>query len=92
MPHRIRKRLYSWRQLNYLEEVSIIIMAVLWLRRLVASLPPWRPGFAQGSVDVGFVVDKVALGQVSLQALHFYPVNIIPSGLSILIYHLGDEQ
>jgi hypothetical protein len=27
---------------------------------------------------VGFVVDKVALGQVSLQALWFSPVNIIP--------------
>jgi hypothetical protein len=35
-----------------------------WLRRFVASLPPRRPGFDPGLVHVGFVVDKVALGQV----------------------------
>jgi hypothetical protein len=39
-------------------------MAVPWLRRLVAGLPPRRPGFDPGSVRVGFLVDKVALGQV----------------------------
>jgi hypothetical protein len=39
--------------------------AVLWLRRLVAGLSPRRPGFDPGSVHVGFVVDKVALGQDS---------------------------
>jgi hypothetical protein len=37
--------------------------AVPWLRRLAAGLSPWRPGFDPGSVHVGFVVDKVALGQ-----------------------------
>jgi hypothetical protein len=31
-----------------------------------------------GSVHVGFVVDKVALGQVLFQILWFSPVNIIP--------------
>jgi hypothetical protein len=45
-----------------------------------------------GSVHVGFVVDKVALGQASLRVLRFSPVNIIPPWLSILIYQLGDEQ
>jgi hypothetical protein len=40
--------------------------AVPWLRRLVASLSPPRPGFDPGSVHVGFVVDKVALEQVPL--------------------------
>jgi hypothetical protein len=38
--------------------------AVQWLRRLVAGLSPRRPGFDPGPVHVGFVVDKVALGQV----------------------------
>jgi hypothetical protein len=38
-------------------------MAVTWLKRLVASLSPRRSGFDPGSVHVGFVVDKVALGQ-----------------------------
>jgi hypothetical protein len=40
---------------------------------------------------VGFVVDEVALGQVSFPSSVF-PVNIILSWLSILIYCLGDEQ
>jgi hypothetical protein len=34
------------------------------LKRLVAGFPPRRPGIEPGSVHVGFVVDKVALGQV----------------------------
>jgi hypothetical protein len=39
-------------------------MVVLWLKRLVAGLSSRWPGFAPGSVPVGFVVDKVALGHV----------------------------
>jgi hypothetical protein len=31
---------------------------------LVAGFPPRRPGFEPGSGNVGFVVDKVALGQI----------------------------
>jgi hypothetical protein len=38
-----------------------------------------------------FVVEKVALGHVFLR-LQFSPVSIIPPWLSVLIYHLGDEQ
>jgi hypothetical protein len=45
--------------------------AVLWLRRLVASLSHWRSGFAPRSVHVGFVADKVAVGQVFLRVLRF---------------------
>jgi hypothetical protein len=40
--------------------------AVPWLRWLVTKLILRRPGFAPGSVHMGFVVDKVALGQVFL--------------------------
>jgi hypothetical protein len=36
----------------------------LELRRLVASFTQRRPGFEPRSSHVGFVVDKVALGQV----------------------------
>jgi hypothetical protein len=39
---------------------------VPWLRRFVTGLSPRKPGSAAWSVHVGFVVDKVALGQVSL--------------------------
>jgi hypothetical protein len=49
----------------------IPVLAVPWLRRLVAGLPQRRPGFDPGSTHVGFVVDKAALGQVSLRVLRF---------------------
>jgi hypothetical protein len=52
--------------------------AVSWLRRLVAGLSPRRPGFYPGSVNVGFVVDKVAQGQVFPRELRFSPVTFIP--------------
>jgi hypothetical protein len=37
------------------------------------------------SIHVGFVVDKVALGQVFLRDLRFSPANIIPPLLHILV-------
>jgi hypothetical protein len=40
------------------------LRAVPWLKRLVAGLSPRSPGFAPGSIHVGFVVGNVALGQV----------------------------
>jgi hypothetical protein len=55
------------------------------LRRSVAGLSPWRPT----SVHMGFVVDKVALEQLFLRVLPFFPANIIPPWHSIFIYHLG---
>jgi hypothetical protein len=41
-----------------------MLKAVPRFRSLVAALSPRRPGFTPGSIDVGFVVDKVPLGQV----------------------------
>jgi hypothetical protein len=46
-------------------------------------------GFMPRSVHVEFVVDKVALGQVSFRVLWFFLVSIIPTWLFILIYHWG---
>jgi hypothetical protein len=66
-------------------------MAVLWLRRLVAGLPPWRPGFEAWSVRAGFVMDKVALGQFFLSVLRFLHVSIISPGLHTH-NHLGEEH
>jgi hypothetical protein len=66
-----------------------IIAAVPFHKRLVTGLSPWYAGFAPGSVHVGFVVDKVALGQVFLQVLRFSSVSIIPPPFSILIYIFG---
>jgi uncharacterized membrane protein YhdT len=44
-----------------------------------------------GVVHVGFVVDKVALGQVFLLIIWFSFVIIIPPWLFMLICHLGDS-
>jgi hypothetical protein len=63
-----------------------------WLRRLVAGLSLRSPGFALGSIHVGFVVDKVTLGQVFLRVFRFFPVSIITPSFSVRIYRLVDEQ
>jgi hypothetical protein len=48
------------------------------------------PGFAPGSVHLGFVVDEVALGQgFFFRVLRFTPVSIIPSGLHTYISSAG---
>jgi hypothetical protein len=86
-------RVYNW-CLKYRTQLLCLIMckperraAVPWLRSLVAGLSPRR--FSPGSIRVGFVVDKVALGQVFLRVLRFSPVNIIPPGLHTLVSSEG---
>jgi hypothetical protein len=45
----------------------------------VSRRPLTAPAWVRAQVNpVGFVVDKVALGQVFLPVLLFFPVNIIP--------------
>jgi hypothetical protein len=66
-------------------------MAVPWLRRLDAGLSTRRPGLASGLVRVGFMIKKMALGHF-VQDFQFSPVSVIPPRLSILMYHLEDEQ
>jgi hypothetical protein len=41
-------------------------LAVPWLRWLVTGLSLQKAAFTPRSVNVGFVADRVALGQVSL--------------------------
>jgi hypothetical protein len=69
---------------GYIKYKKINVKAVPWLRRLVAGLPPRRTGFDPGPVHVGFVVIKVALGQVLPRVLRFSPVNFIPPVLHYL--------
>jgi hypothetical protein len=38
-----------------------------WIRQLVAGLSELRPGFDQSSGRVSFVVEEVAVGEISLQ-------------------------
>jgi hypothetical protein len=49
------------------------------------------PGLTLGSVHE-FVVGKVTLGHDFLLVLRFSSVSVTPQWLSMLIYHLGDEQ
>jgi hypothetical protein len=55
-----------------------VVLAVPWLRRLVAGLSPRRPEFDPGSVRVGFVVDKVTLEQVFPLRSSVFLVTYIP--------------
>jgi hypothetical protein len=48
------------------------------LKRLDASFLPRRPGLYPRPVRMGFMADKVSLGQVSLPVLLFSPVSIPP--------------
>jgi hypothetical protein len=58
--------------LKYLrDKLWIFSKAAPELKRLVAGFPPRRPGLKPGSGQVGFVVDKVALGQVSSEYFGF---------------------
>jgi hypothetical protein len=70
--------------------------AVSWLRRLVAGISPRRPGFNPGSVHVGFVVDKVALGQVFPPSTSVFPCQfhstdaplLVKMNKKLIIFHL----
>jgi hypothetical protein len=68
---------------------NIVSQVMPSLRRIVADLSLLRPRFAPRSVHMRLVVDKIALRQVCLWALWFYPVIIVSPWLSILIYDLG---
>jgi hypothetical protein len=48
----------------------------------VSRFSPRRHKFGPGSVHMGFVVDKVALGQAFVRVLRFSPLGIIPSVLN----------
>jgi hypothetical protein len=59
------------------------------MTQAVSRRPPRRPGFAPRSIRVGFVVDKVALGQVFLRVFLFSPVNILFHRRSPNVHHPG---
>jgi hypothetical protein len=55
-----------------------------WLRRLAAGLPERRPGFDPGSLHMGFVVHKVALGQVFSPSTSVFPCQFHSTGAPLL--------
>ena len=62
---------------NWAYLCSLKAKVVPWLRLSVNGLASRRPGFDPRSIPVGFVLDQVALRQVSVRVLRFYPVGII---------------
>ena len=56
---------------------------MLWIRRLVADLSPLGPAFDPGPVLVGFVVDTLALRQVSFRPhrTSVFSCNCRPAGI-----------
>jgi hypothetical protein len=75
----------NWRSLScmaFLGKSETLWTTMPWLRWLVTGLSLQRTRFAPGSIYVGFVVDKVALGQAFLRLLQCSPVSIIPLWLS----------
>jgi hypothetical protein len=63
------KTLFVHKQFNEILNETVvnkkeIERTVPWLRRLFAGLSQQSPGFVTGTILVGFVVDRVALGQV----------------------------
>jgi hypothetical protein len=75
-----------------------IALRVTWVhvrattQEVCRGFSPQRPRFVPGSILVGFVVSKVALGQAYILALWFSSVSIIPPCLSMPMYHMADEQ
>jgi len=50
---------------------------------VAAGLLSWRNEFDSRAVHIGFVVDKVALGQIRLPVIWFYLIAIIPPLLHV---------
>jgi hypothetical protein len=70
------------------------VTSYLKLRGIVDGLSSLSSGFDTRSVHVGFVVNKVAQGQVFLRVLGFSPVGIMPQSslfitLKILIRRMS---
>jgi len=67
----------------------LIILIYTYNTRLAIKttdgFPPWRPTFSPRPVHVGFVVDKVAMGQIFYEYFSF-PLSVSFHQCSILIY------
>ena len=66
---------HSWEQLAISNTV-----ALRWLRCIVTSHSMWSPNFDPRPVLVGFVVDKVALGQVLPPSTSVFPSHSHTTG------------
>jgi hypothetical protein len=63
-----------------------IHLAIQWLKQLDADFLLQKPMFDPKQIHVGFVVDKVVTGQVSLGVFQASPVSNIPPMLQTLFH------
>jgi hypothetical protein len=70
------------------ECVSILGLLMSLRRQTNGNARKPRIGFDPGSVREGFVVEKVALGQISPRVLRFSPVTSIPP----VLHSLGKDK
>ena len=72
--------LQKWRSLQTSRQLPLTNtrLGLAMARAVSRRLPPRRPWFDLPPVNVGFVVDKVALGQVFPRVLQVFPVSFIP--------------
>jgi hypothetical protein len=66
-------RHHEYKITRQLQCFSTFLAAVPWFTQFVAGLSQRRHGFAPVSVNLRFVVDRVALWHVSVQVLRFSP-------------------
>jgi hypothetical protein len=68
---------------DIISESDLCSKAVPWLRRLVAGLSPWRPGFDPGSVHVGFCGGQCGTRTGFFWSTSVLPCQIHPTGASL---------
>jgi hypothetical protein len=78
----------SWRRETMYPRLHDTLRLKLIQKRLVAGFPPRRPGFAAGSGQVGFVVNKLAWGRSS-PSTSVSPANLHSTKFSIMIITRG---
>jgi hypothetical protein len=84
--------LHDMKKMEDVGNYSLLYLPPTWSEEkgcAMAQAVSWRPLTVEAQVHaqvvhVEFVVDKVALGQVFLRVLWFFPVSIIPLWLFIL--------
>jgi len=52
-----------------------------------SGLVSWRTGFSHSSLHVGFVVDEVVVGMVSLQGVRLFPISVTPICAAFTFFH-----
>jgi hypothetical protein len=69
----------SWNGRSFKVVTATAFWVVPWHRRLAVGTSPRRPRFDRGPVHMGFVVGRVALGQIFLRVRRNFSVrNILP--------------